>query len=113
MEWSEATPNTSSIVYSFMHLTQTPPCRRTPRVLERLLLLRRAARRRHVAEEDVDVDVVLVVVVVGVPCLSHRRKFVVWTRRKTMTSIPVWRKRYCPPAHMEETCLFMEETCMV
>jgi hypothetical protein len=65
-----------------MHLTQTPPCRRTrplrswtPRVLERLLLLRRAAR--HVAEEDVDVDVVLVVVVIGVPCLSHRWKFVV------------------------------------
>ncbi len=56
-------------------------------MLERLLLLRRAAR--HVAEEDLDVDVVLVVVVVGVPCLSHRRKFVVLTRR------------------------MMEETCMV
>jgi hypothetical protein len=75
-------------------------------VIALLLLQRRVARHVVVAVEGV-------VAVVGGPCLSQRRKFVVWTRRKTMTSILVWRKRYCPPAHMEETCLFMEETCMV
>jgi hypothetical protein len=110
-------------MYLFMHLTQTPLCSRTLllsrvlcplqssslRVLELLLLRRRAARL--VAEEDV--DVVLVVVVVGGPCLSHSRKFVVWTRRMTMTSFLLRRRRYCPPAHMEETYLFMDETCIV
>ena len=59
------------------------------------------------------VDVVGLVVVVGCPYLSHRRYCVVWTRRMKMTSLLIGQARYCPSAHMDETCLFMEEMCMV
>jgi hypothetical protein len=59
--------------------------------------------------EDVDG----LVVVVGCPCLSLHRNFVVWARRMKMTSILVGKPRYYPPAHMDETCLFMEETGIV
>jgi hypothetical protein len=74
-------------------------------VLELLLLRRRAAL--HV---DVDGVVDELVVVVGCPSLSHRRNFLVWTRRMKMTSLLVGQPRYYSPAHMDETCLFMEET---
>jgi hypothetical protein len=67
-------------------------------------------RRVHV---DVDGVVDRLVVVVGCPCLSLRRNIVVWTRRKKMTSLLVGETRFYPPARMDETCLFMEETGIV
>jgi hypothetical protein len=75
-------------------------------VIALLLLRRRAARHVVVAVE-------WVVAVVGGPCLSQCQNFVVWTRRMMMTSDLVRRARYCPPAYMEETYLFMEEMCIV
>jgi hypothetical protein len=78
-------------------------------VLELLLLWRRAAL--HV---DVDGVVDELVVVVGCPNhISHSRYFLVWTRRMKMTSLLIGQPRYYPPAHMDETCLFMEETGIV
>jgi hypothetical protein len=77
-------------------------------VLKLLLLWRRAAL--HV---DVDGVVDELVVVVGCPCLSHRRYFLVWNWRMKMTSLLVCQPRYYHPAHMDETCLFMEETGIV
>ncbi len=77
-------------------------------MLELLLLRRRAAI--HV---DVDGVVDELVVVVGCPSLSLHWTFVVWTRRMKMTSLLVGQPRYYSPAHMDETCLFMEQTGIV
>ncbi len=82
------------------------------------------------AKEDVDVDVVLVVVVAGGPCLSNRRKSVVWTKRRTMTSFLVrrkgiallhmwrrrvysWKRRVLFRVFMDGMCSFMERMCLV
>ena len=80
----------------------------SPRVLEVLFLRRRVARH-----EDVDGLVDGLVVVAGYPRLSHRQYCVVWTREMMVTSLLIAQARYCPSAHMNETCIFMEEVCMV
>ena len=97
-----------------MHLTHTPVSQ-DPVPVEHVELVSAGARAPDsAAARHVDVDGLVdgFVVGVGCPCLSHRRNFVVWTRRMKRTSLLVGRPRYYRPAHMDEKCLFIEETCM-